>query len=273
MKILKKSTYTIIILILFVIQAYPVLWLIISSFRGNIDLSIKPFSFPTSLTLDNYINVIAKSNVFLYMKNSTVVTTISLIIIVIFSSMASFAISKFNFKWSNKVYSYFLIGLTIPYAVTLIPLFVMYTHIHLIDTLFGLMLPLIAFSLPVSVLLFVNFYRFVPNEIIEAAIIDGCSIYQVYFKIMMPLSLNTILTVLSMNFIFVWNDYIFSLIFINSTNMKTISLGLQDFIGSHGLTDWGGTFASICVTTLPTLIIYFALNKKVASGMTLGAIK
>lgn len=141
------------------------------------------------------------------------------------------------------------------------------------DTLVGLMLPLIAFSLPVSILLFVNFYRFVPNEIIEAAIIDGCNVYKVYYKIMIPLSLNTILTVLSMNFIFVWNDYIFSLIFINSTVKKTISLGLQDFIGSHGLTDWGATFASICVTTLPTLIIYFALNKKVSSGMTLGAVK
>lgn len=102
---------------------------------------------------------------------------------------------------------------------------------------------------------------------------EGCGPYRIYSAIIVPLSINVIITVLSMSFIFVWNDYIFSVVFLNSTHLKTVSLGLQDFIGSHGLTDWGATFASICISTLPTLLIYFLLNSRVVDGMTLGAVK
>lgn len=256
-----------------VMQVYPILWLLISSFRPNIEIATQPFSLPKGFTTENYLTVFTKSNVFTYVKNSGIVSAISLVAIVMLSSMASFAISKMRFRGSKKVFQYFLIGLTIPYAVTLIPLFVMYVRMGIIDTRLSLILPLVAFQLPVSVLLFVNFYQFIPNEILEASVIDGCSIYGIYFRIMIPLSLNTIVTVLAMNFITVWNDYTFSLVFINSTALKTISIGLQDFIGPRGLTDWGATFASICISTLPTLALYFALNKKVTSGMTLGAVK
>jgi len=149
----------------------------------------------------------------------------------------------------------------------------MFSSLNIIDSYIALILPMVAFSLPVSILLFVNFFKFIPNELIEAAIIDGCSITQVFTKIILPLSKNTIVTVVAMNLIFIWNDYTFSLVFINSTEMKTISLGLQDFIGSHGVTDWGATYAAICISTLPTLILYFLLHKQITGGMTLGAVK
>lgn len=268
-----KIVYWVIMIAFLIMQAYPVFWLLISSFRPNIDLSVRPFSLPSALTLENFVTVFTKSNILIYIKNSSIVSVISLFFIIILSSMASFVIAKMWLKWNKRIFQYFLIGLTIPYAVTLIPLFSMYINLNLVDTRAGLIFPLIAFQLPVSILLFVNFYRFIPNEIIEAAVIDGCSIYKIYFSMILPLSLNTILTVLSMCFITVWNDYIFSLIFINSTELKTISVGLQDFIGPRGITDWGATFASICISTLPTLIIYFSLNSKVTSGMTLGAVK
>jgi raffinose/stachyose/melibiose transport system permease protein len=261
------------IIVLLIVQLYPLLWLIFSSFRDNIDLSGQPFGWPSSLTLQNYTSVFYKSNILLYMRNSAYVAVLSLISIVILSSTAAFAISKFKIRSGKAIFKYFLIGLTIPYPVILIPLFVMYTKTALLDTHLGLMLPLIAFSLPVSVLLFVNFYKFIPEEIIEASIVDGCSASKIYTYIVFPLSMNTIITVVAMNFIFVWNDYVFSVIFINSTSLKTISLGLQDFIGSHGLTDWGATFASICLSTLPTLLIYFLLNTKIVGGMTMGAVK
>ncbi len=262
-----------ILLLFLVMQAYPVVWLVTSSFKPNLQIASEPFALPVGLTLENYQNVILKSNIFTYIKNSTIVSGISLLAIVIFSSMASFAISKMIFRGSKRIFEYFLIGLTIPYAVTLIPLYIMYSKVGFIDTYLSVIFPLVAFQLPVSVLLFTNFYRFIPNAIIEAAIIDGTSIWGIYFKIITPLSVNTIVTVLAMNFITVWNDYTFSLVFLNSNSMKTISVGLQDFIGARGLTDWGATFASICITTLPTLALYFILNKKITSGMTLGAVK
>ncbi len=256
-----------------IIQVYPILWLLVSSFRPNLDLSNRPFDFPSAFIMDNYKNVIQKSNIFIYMKNTAIVAVVSLTLIVMISSMAAFALSKLKFKYSRKVYAYFIAGLTIPYMVTVIPLFTMFTSLHIIDSLPALIIPMVAFSLPVSILLFVNFYKFIPDEMVEAAVIDGCSVYQVYTKIIYPLSLNTVVTVIAMNMIFVWNDYTFPLIFINSTALKTISLGLQDFIGSHGVTDWGATFAAICIATLPTLILYFILHRNILGGVTLGAVK
>lgn len=272
-KNLRKTVYWALMVGFLVVQGYPIVWLIMASLRPNIDLATRPFSLPSSFTLENFVTVFTNSNVLTYIKNSGFVSAISLVLIVALSSMVSFTISKMYFKSSKKLFRYFLIGLTIPYAVTLIPLFVIYVKLNLIDTHLALILPLVAFQLPVSVLLFTNFYRFIPNEILEAAIIDGCSIYTVYLRIIVPLSLNTILTVLAMNFITVWNDYTFSLVFINSSHLKTISIGLQDFIGPRGITDWGATFASICLSTLPTLAIYFGLNTKMTAGLTMGAVK
>lgn len=268
-----KGLYWLLIICFLVTAAFPILWMVTAAFRPNIELSSDPFGIPSTLTLENFKTVFTDSNVLTYIKNSGIVSVVSLIAIVLLSSMVSFAISKMRFKGSKGVFRYFLVGLTIPQAVTLIPLFIMFTKLHIIDTRLSVILPLVAFQLPVSILLFVNFYRYIPDEIIEAAVIDGCGVYRVFFSIIFPLSLNTILTVLAMNFITVWNDYIFSLVFINSTALKTISIGLQDFIGPRGLTDWGATFASICLSTLPTLIIYFGLNKKMTAGLTLGAVK
>jgi raffinose/stachyose/melibiose transport system permease protein len=269
----RKTIYWIIMIAFLIIQGYPILWLLLAAFRPNMELLTQPFSFPKALTLENFVTIFTTSHVLTYIKNSAIISVISLVFIVILSSMASFAIAKMKFTGRKKIYRYFLIGLTIPYSVTLIPLFTMFARIGLVDTRISVILPLLAFQLPVSVMLFVNFYSFIPDEIIEAAVIDGASIYGIYTKIIVPLSLNTILTVVAMNFITVWNDYTFSLVFINSTELKTISIGLTDFIGPRGLKDWGATYAAIALSILPTLAIYFSLNTKMTAGMTLGAVK
>ena len=232
-KNVKKTVYWAVMILFLIIQGYPIIWLILAGFRPNIELLTDPFSIPKSLTLENFIKIFTQSNVVTYIKNSAIISVISLIFIVAISSMASFAIAKMKFAGRKKIYRYFLIGLTIPYAVTLIPLFTMFAKVGLINTRISVILPLLAFQLPVSIMLFVNFYSFIPNEIIEAAVIDGASIYGIYAKVIIPLSMNTIMTVLAMNFITVWNDYTFSLVFINSTELKTISIGLADFIGSY----------------------------------------
>lgn len=270
---IRKIIYWSVMILFLIIQGYPVIWLIVAGFRPNIELLTEPFSFPKSFTLENFIRILTQSNIITYIKNSAIISVVSLVFIVLISSMASFAIAKMKFTGRKKIYRYFLIGLTIPYAVTLIPLFTMFVKIGLINTRISVILPLLAFQLPVSIMLFVNFYSFIPDEIIEAAVIDGASIYGIYTKVIIPLSLNTIMTVLAMNFITVWNDYTFSLVFINSTKLKTISIGLADFIGPRGLKDWGATYAAIAMSVLPTLVIYFSLNKKMTAGMTLGAVK
>ncbi len=272
-KFIVRNIYRIIIILIALIQVYPLVWIITASFRDGAELSLEPFSFPKSITLENYIRVIEDSNVFTYIKNSGILVIACLFFIVMLSSMVAFAVAKLRFRQREKVFGYFMIGLTVPQFVTLIPIYVIYSKVHLVDSLVGVSLPLIGFSMPMAVLLFKNFYAYIPDELMDAAIMDGCSVYRIYFKIILPLSKNTIMSVVSMSFITVWNDYLFSLILINSSSLKTITVGLQDFIGLYGAQDWGATFASICVSTVPTLIVYFALNGKVTSGMTLGATK
>ena len=122
-------------------------------------------------------------------------------------------------------------------------------------------------------MMFYSFYSFVPNELIEAAVMDGCTPYGIFFKIVFPLAKNTVITVGSMYTILIWNDFIFANTFISDNAAKTVALGLRDYVGAFGNVDWGMTFAAIAVTILPPMIVYFALNKYVTAGMTLGATK
>ena len=187
--------------------------------------------------------------------------------------MAGFALSKIQFRGNKKILSYFLLGLMLPFQVALIPLFTIFSKLGILNTYPAVILPQIAFSLSYSIQLFYSFSKFLPDEIIEAAIIDGCSPMRTFFKIVFPMSTNSLLTVATMQGVFTWNDFINAYTFTRSTNMKTVTLGLNDFVGFMGTTDWGATFAAITVTVLPTFLFYFFTNKYMLSGLTAGAVK
>ena len=187
--------------------------------------------------------------------------------------MAGFALSKIKFKGNSKILNYFMLGLMLPFQVALIPLFTIFSKTAMLNTYPAVILPQIAFSLSYSIQLFYSFSKFLPDEILEAAIIDGCSPFQTFVKIVFPMSTNSILTVATMQGVFTWNDFICAYTFTRSTNMKTVTLGLNDFVGFMGTTDWGATFAAITVTVLPTFIFYFLTNKLMLGGLTAGAVK
>ena len=231
----------VIALILVVMQVYPFFYVFTSSFKSLDDFRQLPaYALPSKWVLTNFINVFTKSHMLTYFKNSIIV----------------------------------LIGVLIPpMQVALIPLFTIFNKMGLINTYPAIILPQIAFSLSYSIQLFYSFSKFFPEEMLEAAIIDGCSPIGCFFKMVVPMSLNSIITVATMQAVFCWNEYINAYTFTRSTDMKTITLGLNDFVGSMGLTDWGGTFAAITVTVLPVFIFYFFSSKKMLAGMTAGAVK
>jgi raffinose/stachyose/melibiose transport system permease protein len=169
--------------------------------------------------------------------------------------------------------TYFLLGITIPIYSTLIPLFQIYHSTGLLNSYLSLVLPQVGFDLPLSIYLFVAFYRYVPNSMIEAAVMDGAGVWRVFLSIMVPLSKNTIITVVTINSIFVWNEFPFANTFISSSQMKTVPIGLYDYIGAKGLVDWGATFSAISLFSIPLLAFYFFLNKSIVAGMAAGAIK
>lgn len=272
----KKAVRVLLILVILlfvVIQVYPVVWLFLASLKPSVELSTAPFALPKEITFDSYRQILAEGKILLYMLNSVKVTASSLLLIIFFSSTAGFALAKFRFRCNNKIYAFFTFGIMIPVQITLIPLFCFYSKMGILNSTASLVVPQVGFALPLSVMMFVSFYSFVPNELIEAAIMDGCSPYKAFSRIVFPLAKNTVITIASMYTILIWNDFIFANTFISDNAAKTVAVGLKDYIGAFGRVDWGRTYAAIAVSVLPPMLVYFLLNKYVTAGMTMGATK
>lgn len=260
--------------LLLVLQVYPVFYIVTSSMKTPEEFNtLAPYQMPGSFNLSNYVNVLTNSSILTYFKNSVIIVIFVLAFLLVFSSMAGFALSKIDFKGKKFLLGFFLLGLMLPMQVALIPLFTIFSKLNLLNTYAAIILPQLAFSLSYSIQLFYSFNKFLPNDVIEAAIIDGCSPMGAFIKIVCPMSKNSILTVATMQGVFCWNDFINAYTFTRSTTMKTIPLGLNDFVGMYGLTDWGSTFAMIVLTVLPTFLFYFATSKYMLGGLTSGAVK
>lgn len=262
------------VLILFLLAAiYPVIWLMISSFKAPFEFTRPAFSLPQTLYFENYIRAWVRGNLGTYYRNSVISTSGALLLIIITSSTISFAITKMKWKLKSSAMTLFSFGILIPTQVVLIPLFMIFRSMGLINNLTSLILSLGAFGMSMSIFLFNSYFNSIPHEIFESAIIDGCSIYGVFARIVLPLIRNAIVTVLVVQFFSVWNDLIFSMTFISRNSLKTIQTGLLFFADEFGNVEWGLIFAAIVITVLPTILVYFILNKLVMRGMTSGAVK
>ena len=261
------------IIFLLVIDLYPIIWLILSSFKTSAEF-IKPmFTLPESLYLDNYTVAIEQANLGVLFKNTLIVTVVSIIFVWIFSSTAAFAVTKMKWKGSNLALLYLTMGMFIPAFVLLLPQFLLLQQTHLLNSLLGLIVVFSCTSLSMAFYLLTGFYKYLPDEILEAAVIDGCDIYRYFFKIVIPLSLNGFVTVIMLTFVGIWNDLLISQTFVSSNENKMLQVGLASFIDDRGNREWGPTFATICAAIVPTLALYLILNRKIIDGLSAGAVK
>lgn len=256
------------------VEVYPIIWLISASFKAPTEFVTRPsFALPVSFHVRNYADAWTTGRMGTFFINSILATSLALVIIVVFSLTVSFAITKMKWRLSGTVLAIFLAGILIPVQVVLIPLFVIFRTVGLINTLPGLSLIYASFGMSVAVLLMTGYLRYVPNELIEASIVDGCTVYQILWRVILPLATNAIMTVLVIQFFVTWNDLIFAMTFISSQSKKTIQTGLLYFQDEWGTREWGPIFASISISVVPTILLYATLNKLVIRGMTEGAVK
>ena len=269
-----RTLASVVIWLIVIVQVYPLAWLFITSVRTEQDFAGgNPFALPTEITFDNYIRAFETGNLGLNILNSLIVTLGSNLLIVLLGMMASYALQVLGFRLSRFVRALFLIGIIVPVQIALVPLFIDYSSVDLLDTYQSMIIPLAAFSLPMSIYLFSSFYEYIPRETYEAASIDGAGPYRIFGQITFPLSVNTIVTVVLVNSIFIWNDFIFANTFVLSDELKTIPLGLQNYIGAMGNVDWTATFAAVCITITPLLLVFLVLNKAMIYGLESGATK
>ena len=231
------------------------------------------FALPSSLTLDNFVRAFQQGNLGRFLFNSLLVTGAADVLIVVLGMMAAYAIQVIGFRFSKLVLGLFLIGIIVPAHVTLVPLFLNYRNLGLLNSYWSIIVPLVGFSLPMSVYLFQSFYSYISSELYDAATIDGAGPYRIFLTITAPMSVNTIVTVVFVNTIFIWNDFIFANTFVLDKNMKTVPLGLQSYMGAMGSIDWTATFAAVCVTVTPLLLGLLILNRAIIYGIQGGATK
>ena len=269
-----RTLSRVLIMLIVIVQVYPLAWLFLTSLRTEHDFATgDPFALPGSLTWENYARAFETGNLGQNILNSFVVTMGANVLIVLLGMMAAYAIQVLGFRFSKLVRGLFLIGIIVPVQIALVPLFIDYSKVDLLDTYQSMIIPLAGFSLPMSVYLFSSFYEYIPKETYEAASLDGAGPYRIFGLITLPLSLNTVVTVVLVNSIFIWNDFIFANTFVLSEELKTIPLGLQNYIGAMGKVDWTATFAAVCVTITPLLMVFLVLNKAMIQGLESGATK
>ena len=273
-KKVRSILYYIILALLLIILVYPIFMIISMSLKTSAEIQTNSvFALPETFYIGNYIRALEQSNLLVYYKNSLIVTSASVLMILCLSSMAAFAIAKMKFRGSEKILNLFLMGITIPTSITLLPLFIIFRNMKLTNTHISLILPMVGFALPMSIYLFVAFYAYSPDSRLESAIIDGATVTDVFLKLIVPLSKNTFLTVAMTNVIGIWNEFMFSNTFISDVEMKTLPVGLYDFVGFMGSVDWTATFAAISMSVMPILLVYFMLNKYITNGVIAGAVK
>ncbi|MBU9728403.1 carbohydrate ABC transporter permease [Lachnospiraceae bacterium ASD4241] len=260
-------------LILFaVICLYPVYFTLVSSLKNNTEIFTNPFSLPAQPQFDNYVRAWEIGKIGIYFRNSIVLTVATLLVTGFTGSLAGYILAKFKFRGKGFIYLLFLAGMMVPIQTVIIPLAFTLGKFGIVDNYPVLILLYSAFCLSMTVFIVTGFMKGLPDELEEAAVMDGAGHAAVFFRIILPLSMPAIASASIFNFVSSWNNLLFPLVFLGNDNLKTISIGLLSFFGAY-TSDYGAVMAAIGVSILPPVIMYILLQEKMEKGLTAGAVK
>jgi len=272
--VLRRIPAWITILVLVVVFAYPLVWMVINSFKSNSDFLNNPsYALPEVWQWGNYAEAWETGNLATTISNSLIVTLPSLLMIVLLGTAAGFALEVLVFKGRGAILLLFLAGIMIPGQMVVLPLFNTFFQLGVNNSYLPMILIYTASGLPLTVFMMATFFRAIPREIFEAATIDGASMIRAFFSIGFPMMRNAIVTVAIVQFFLIWNDLLIALIFGGKRSLNTIQVGLLNFSGEYGAINYGPLFAAICITTLGILVLYLFLNQRIMKGLAAGAVK
>jgi raffinose/stachyose/melibiose transport system permease protein len=249
----------------------PVLYAVLGGFRTNGQLAESPAGLPDPWVLDNYRRVLTSSSFWSYALNSTVIAVITTVVAVTFGLMAAYPLARYQFRWREPLYTVFVLGLLFPATVAIIPLFVIITRqLQLGNSWWGVALPQAAFALPTTIIILRPVLMAIPTELEEAAVIDGASRIQFFWRIVVPLSGPGVVTVGVLAFVASWNAYLLPLLLLQE-DRKTLPLGVADFSSQYS-SDTAGVFAFTTLAMVPALVFFLALQRRIVNGLQ-GAVK
>ena len=252
----------------------PVLWSSVSSFRSSVEFFTNPFGIPSVWKYKNFVYAWNQGNVGIYFRNSVFITTVCVTIIILLSAMASFALSRLKFRGRIASLFLFISGLFVPAALLLLPLFLMLNDLHILGSYVGLIPVYIAYSFPFTVFVLIPFFNVIPQDLEEAAFLDGASYYRVFWKVMIPLAKPGLIVATIFNIFGIWNEFVLGYVLISKKSLKTLPLGLADILmKQHYTADYGKLFAAIFIALAPVAIIYMIFQRKLTGRLLEGAIK
>lgn len=251
---------------------FPLIWLIISSFKTNTELFGDPFSLPAIWQIDNYINAFKVSGLLKMMGNSVIIGGLSTVLNVLCASMLAYCLSRFHFRGREAIFTFFAAGILVPLNALMVPYYVIISQIGLYNTHAGLILLYSAIGIPMSTFIIRGLMDSLSREIEEAAYIDGCGFFGRYFRIILPLSRNGIVTAATFQFLTCWNEFVFANLLTSSQDVRTIQLGIRYFTNQFS-TDFVSMYAAIVISIVPSIIGYMIFQKQIVSGLTSGAVK
>lgn len=266
-----EAVWAAILLIGFILIAYPLFWMITSSLKSYDEIYNSVWSLPSVWHWENYVTAWQKG-ISGYFKNSLIVTVSTVVGVLGFGSLCAYGLTRYKFKGSGILLMVCMGGMMLSPQVCLIPLFKLLQGLGIHNTYFALILPYIAFKLPITVLLVRSYFLSIPKELEESATLDGCTPFGVYRRIYLPMSKPILLTCTVLVTYYAWNEFLFSIIFIDSEKLKTIPAGLMNFRDALQ-TDWGVLLSGMVIAALPIIIMFIFMQKYFIRGMAAGSVK
>jgi raffinose/stachyose/melibiose transport system permease protein len=261
-----------VLLVFLLLTLIPLLWLVLSSFKNNLELQTAPFKLPAVWKVSNYEEAIRISGLPLLFVHSIIISTVSTFLNLAVTSMGAFAFARERFRFQNALLNLMLAGVLVPIIAFMVPYFKIISGLKMYDSLQGLIVTYAAINIPISLFLVTGFMRSIPHELEEAGIIDGCSFWQRYSRIVMPLSKIGLVTAGTFVFLFSWNEFIYALLLTSSMKARTLQLGIR-FFKSQFITDYTSMYAAIVLTVIPSIAVYIFFHERIIKGLTAGALK
>jgi raffinose/stachyose/melibiose transport system permease protein len=250
----------------------PVLFGVLGGFKDNGQLSTRPFGLPSPWVTENYTDILSSLGFWLPLGNSILVAAVSTLLVVLAAAMAAFIFARYAFRGRELLFTLFTMGLMFPFAVAILPLYILLRELNLLDNPLGVILPQAAFGLPVTIIILRGFFRTIPPDVEEAATLDGCTPFGFFWRILLPMARPALATVSVLAVVASWNNFMLPLVVFNDPDWWTLPLGVNQFRGQYAA-DTARILAYVVVAMVPALLLYVVAERQLVSGLTSGATK
>lgn len=255
-----------------ILMLIPILTAFLGGFKSTEELSNAPFSLPTVWHWENFTSILSQSVFWQSLANSLIVVVMTVVLLLAVACPASFVFARMPFQGREAAFNIILIGLMLPFAMLILPLYITLRNLQLLNTLWAVILPQVAFSLPTTILILRNFFLAIPHELEDATYIDGGTHIDFFWRILLPLARPSLAVIIMLTSVASWNNFFLPLIVLNSANLWTVPLGIMQFQGEHA-TDWALVLAYVSLMMIPAIVFYLFAERHLIAGLTTGAVK